>query len=248
MRIDFRIHPHEVKVLIGVGFFFLIVTAALILPPSGSHEMSRMNIIKNDIKHIGTALADYNDQHGHFPPAGKTSTDTQPVCSWRVSILPHIGRSDLYEAYDQSRAWNAPLNDVVADTQIEQYCDYFDKEAPWFIKIAAITGNGTVWDPSETYEELSDSAIVAVQVSGSDIRWAEPRDLSLSQLKGLVERDGEDITIREANIGPLVLFADTVVYHLSDQCPLDRLLKLTTIQGAKEHNRRELLGEYGAAR
>lgn len=248
MRIDFRIHPHEVKVLIGAGFFFLIVTAALILPPSGSHETSRMNIIKNDIKQIGSALADYNDQHGHFPPAGETSTNAQPVSSWRVNILPHIGRPDLYETYDQSRAWNAPPNDVVADTQIEPYCDYFDKEAPWFIKIAAITGNGTAWDPSEAYEELPDSTIVAVQVFGSDIRWAEPRDLSLSQLKQLVKTSGKDTTIGEANIGPFVLFADNAVYELSAQCPLARLLNFVTIQGANEHNRRELLGEYGAAR
>lgn len=213
--------------------FFRIVTSR------ASHQSD-----KNDLKQIGLALFSYSAQRGHYPPAGEPPKDTQPACSWRVSILPYMGRTDMYEAYDLTRPWNAPPNDEWTDVRIDEYCGTFNTDAQAFIKFAAITGDGTVWDPSETYRTLPESTIIAVQVSGSDIQWAEPRDLSLSPLQRLVETGGQDVTIGEANIGPLVLFADVGVLKLSERCPLDRLLKLVTIQGAKEHDRRELLKGY----
>ena len=206
-------------VVLLMAVFFRIVTSR------ADHQSD-----KNDLKQIGLALYSYNLHHDHYPPAGETSTDAQPVCSWRVSILPYISRKDMYDAYDLTRPWNASPNDVLAKIHLDEYCDVTDPGTRSFIKFAAITGNGTVWDPSETYKELPESTIVAVQVSGSDIQWAEPRDLSLSELKRLVQTGGQDTTIGEANIGPWVLFADTAVVFFPEHFPLDRLLKLTTIQ------------------
>ena len=70
-----------------------------------SRETSRENLRK-----IVRALWDYNDNHGHLPPSVVFDKKGQALYSWRVLILPYLGKNDLYQQFHLDDAWDSPHN------------------------------------------------------------------------------------------------------------------------------------------
>jgi RNA polymerase sigma factor (sigma-70 family) len=51
---------------------------------------------------IGLALFDYEREHGRLPAAAITDRDGKPLLSWRVAILPYLGRDGEGDLYRRS--------------------------------------------------------------------------------------------------------------------------------------------------
>jgi hypothetical protein len=63
----------------------------------------------NNLQELALALHNYADTFGTFP--GEFSgTNSAPLLSWRVAILPFIGESALYSQFDLTKPWNDPAN------------------------------------------------------------------------------------------------------------------------------------------
>ena len=76
-----------------------------------------------------------------------------------------------------------------------------------------------------------------VEIAGFDVHWAEPGDLHVDEVP-------ESITAGPDGRGLCVLFADGTVWFLNSEVPLENLKKFFTIEGAKQHDREELLAPY----
>lgn len=55
-------------------------------------------------------MLDYNDSHGHMPPAVVYGKDGRPLFSWRVLLLPYIEQEDLYKQFHLDEPWDSPHN------------------------------------------------------------------------------------------------------------------------------------------
>ena len=51
--------------------------------------------VRNNLKQIGLALLEYHQKYGSFPPAFVADANGKPLYSWRVLILPELGRPTL---------------------------------------------------------------------------------------------------------------------------------------------------------
>jgi prepilin-type processing-associated H-X9-DG protein len=89
--------------------------AALLLPAvQAAREAARRMQCTNNLKQIGLAMHNYHDVHKGFPAAYVADANGKPLHSWRVALLPYLGRSDLYERYNFNEPWDSPNNQQVA--------------------------------------------------------------------------------------------------------------------------------------
>jgi Protein of unknown function (DUF1559) len=59
---------------------------------------------------VTRAMTAYEAKNGHFPPPAMKTRDGKPGLSWRVAILPQLGRDDLYKQFKIDQPWNDPEN------------------------------------------------------------------------------------------------------------------------------------------
>ena len=59
---------------------------------------------------LRSALLAYRAEHGEFPPPVLRRDPGEPPYSWRVALLPYLGRPDLFNQYRFDRSWNSPEN------------------------------------------------------------------------------------------------------------------------------------------
>jgi prepilin-type processing-associated H-X9-DG protein len=108
--------------------------------------------------------------------------------SWRVLILPYLGRMDVYDAYDFDEPWNGPNNRKLANITISAFdCPADIRASSTITNCLAVVGPDTAWPGSES-TSLADFAyergniLHVVEVSYPGIHWMEPRDLQVSQM------------------------------------------------------------------
>jgi hypothetical protein len=64
----------------------------------------------SNLKELMLAMANYEGQHGSFPPAAIYSKDGKPLLSWRVALLPYLGQEELYKQFKLDEPWDSPHN------------------------------------------------------------------------------------------------------------------------------------------
>jgi hypothetical protein len=99
-----------IHILLDVGAFGLLL--ALLGPlnrGSGRGAAQRIQCV-NNLKQIGLALHNYEQDHGTLPPAFTVDAKGRPLHSWRTLILPYMEYGRLYERIDLSRPWDDPAN------------------------------------------------------------------------------------------------------------------------------------------
>src|SRR5690606_31002953 len=80
-----------------------------------SREAARRTQAKNNIKQLGLAFHNYHDMLGYFPPPVLIGPDGKTEYSWRIEILPLLGRFDLYRQYDRTQPWDSEHNRKVLE-------------------------------------------------------------------------------------------------------------------------------------
>lgn len=66
-----------------------------------------------NLEQLAGAFEQYHNDYAHYPPAViMDASGTQPLHSWRVAILPYLGREavDLHREFQLDKPWNCPHN------------------------------------------------------------------------------------------------------------------------------------------
>ena len=91
----------------------IAVVIAVFLPFSrgvGARHAARRAQCMNNLKQIGLALHNYEQEYGALPPAYTTDADGRPLHSWRTLLLPYLEQSALFKTIDLTKPWNDPAN------------------------------------------------------------------------------------------------------------------------------------------
>ncbi|MCI0360578.1 MAG: DUF1559 domain-containing protein [Planctomycetaceae bacterium] len=162
------------------------VLAALLIPAVGAaRQAARRSQSSNNMKQLGLAMHNYHDVHGCFPPAVVTDANGNPLFSGRVLLMPYLGLNRLYQSWDQTQAWDSPANQALSQMLIPMFRDPQDEGAPGQTSYLFVTGKGTMGEAGTKVSmgEITDGTsytIMFVEVKGSGINWAEPRDWDAS--------------------------------------------------------------------
>jgi hypothetical protein len=142
----------------------------------------------DNLRTLAIAIQHYHDRFGSFPPAYMKGKDGRPAHSWRVLILPFLGRKDLYDAYHFDEPWDGPNNARLAEQMPNVFaCPGNRRGPPGRTSYVAVIGSQTIWpgDRAVSHHEVTDgtsNTILLIEIADSDIAWTEPRDVLMREL------------------------------------------------------------------
>ena len=214
-----------VLILAVVGVLSMCVVIpilmALILPAvQKAREAARRSVDMNNMRQISIALDMYVNTHNAYPPPYVTDADGKPLYSWRVLILPYLDQDALYSRYKLDEAWDSPNNKPLSDTVIKIFQNPAEENlVEPLTNYVVVQGKETMFPPDGkmTYGNIKDgtaNTIMVVEISGSDIHWAEPRDLDFNTMSfDINDFSGQGISSTFSG-GAHVTFADGSVHLL----------------------------------
>ncbi len=113
-----------VELLVVIVIIGILIS--LLLPAvQSAREAARRITCGNNLKQIGLAVLNYEEQIGSFPPGGITEGPccaTKSQISWAISILPFLEQEGLYNMYDRNAFNEDPVNKEVREALVPIYC------------------------------------------------------------------------------------------------------------------------------
>lgn len=239
----------SLKALLGFFVILAVVFTAvgyarkLVLNHARKEHLSRFSILLYAIDH-------YDDVYGQLPSAATTDKNGKLACSWRFQLRPFCDSCcNPPSRSDYSAPWNAPPNLPWAMYGPEYFAFNDDNTAgafPTTTNVFAITGPETAFDGQKpcSLNELDGDTILIIEVVNSATHWMQPGDfdvhsmsrtIGVSNAKGISGCRGD---------GFCVGFADGEAWFMRNDTPFEAVSKFFTIEGAKAHNRKRVLGKY----
>ena len=176
----------KTRLWIALSAVLLLVCSLLALsfiiqtPHAG--ETHRRGACACNLREIGLALLEYRKEKGHFPPPVIKDSSSGCSHSWRVEILPYLGRSDLYDRYSFAEPWNSNANLQV----IQAWPPVFVCPSSYGILFGCtnylMLVPDTAADKGPCDEDSIGDKVIVVEVKGANIHWAEPRDVRSSEM------------------------------------------------------------------
>ena len=186
----FRFSTSALLVLVAFVAVLLAIWTNLIVP--ARHDVNS-SLCSSNLYKIHHALSLYDAVNGALPPAYISGAHGKPYHSWRVLILPYldswgIDGERIQRAYSFSEPWNGPTNRGLPRPVSESRfaCPCGSEQGTTLTSYVVIVGPDTLF-PGTQAVSLSDvpesiDPILVIEITGSDIQWTEPRDLSIDSL------------------------------------------------------------------
>jgi hypothetical protein len=223
--------------LLAVGF-------ALLQPAIRSaRSVAWKSECNSNLEQIGMALQQYQTEHGSYPPAFIPGPDGKPMHSWRVLILPYLGKeaASVYQQYDFNQPWDSEQNIRLAAFMPGVYAcpEHPDALANQETTYMVIVGSKTMFPGSRSVSpaQIGDSlehTIAVVETPQSGVHWLKPQDLEAARMAYEINgREETEAGSHHAQAGAHVLMADGTVYFLPEDFSPDMLTSMTTINGGE---------------
>jgi hypothetical protein len=148
-----------------------------------------------ELRRIGSALRQYREVNGCYPPAFIADREGRPLHSWRTLLAPYMGYP--LENYNFAEPWNGPNNiRVISVTYDDRYrcpASTAPEKSP-FTNYVAVVGDRTAWSAQgqrslDSGKVRQAELIMVVEVADSDIYWTEPRDLNIGTMSDIINGD-----------------------------------------------------------
>ncbi len=227
------------------GMLCVLLPILLLFRPGAASQAERTSCQRNAMV-LASALLNYHDTHGSFPPAYVPDANGKPKHSWRVLILPFLKREDLYEAYDFDEPWDGPNNRKLLEDMPTNFACPSCTQPDGHTSYLAVVGPRTAWPGEKTtrhadFTDGTSNTILFIEANGRGVPWTQPRDVSLDEAVDLATSDDldglgghrDDEFFYEKHSGRLVGFADAFAAFLPHGMPEERLVALLTINDGK---------------
>jgi hypothetical protein len=138
---------------------------------------------------LSVALQNYADEHNVYPPAIIRDAKGNPLHSWRVLILPHLGTEEekLHKEYRYDEPWDGPHNRELANRMPTVFrCPEdpgaLDYQTSYVGIVDGATGDFAAYPTSGSTappKKPPMTAYLVVEMANSGINWMEPKDVTL---------------------------------------------------------------------
>ncbi len=119
-----------IELLVVIAIVGILVALTLVGLQS-ARESARRAACLDHLRQIGLAMQSHHTAHRMFPPGSRDGV------SMHVWMLPYMGQSALWEAWDRSTLWDSVENQPVRGAAVEQYVCPSDS----FVEILAADGS-----------------------------------------------------------------------------------------------------------
>lgn len=226
---------HQIRTLLGMTFVACISYGLLLVVQYMRHNMRVANSM-NNLNAIGLALKQYHDAYKNFPPAYVLGSDDKPWHSWRVLLLPYLGKEELYAKYHFDEPWDGPHNRLLIPLMPEQYrSELGESHEPGITSYLAVVSRRSMWPAyfSIGIKNVKDGTahtLFLLENTQSDVVWTEPRDLrersALNLFRALNQKDPD------AEV--MTLFVDGTVLSLPANSNRELLVSFFSPSGGEK--------------
>jgi hypothetical protein len=147
----------------------------------------------NNLKLLATAMHDYyHDAKQRFPPATVHATDGRPLHSWRVAILPYLGKAEakLHAEFKLEEAWDSPHNKKLLAKMPEVFAPLRgERNDPHATYYQVIVGPGAAFEGNtgmgmKDFTDGTANTILIVEAAEA-VPWTKPADLAYAPTQPL---------------------------------------------------------------
>jgi prepilin-type processing-associated H-X9-DG protein len=227
--------------VLGIGGVMCAgVLVALLLPAvQAARTAARRMQSQNNMKQIALAFHNYESSYKCLPAAYHVDADGKRTMSWRVAILPFLEQQQVFQMYKADEPWDSAVNQSVSNITIPTYKNPADpKGGPTETSYMVITGPGTLFEEGKqiSLSEITDgtsNTILAVEVIGTGVKWAEPKDLDINTMVFKINGGGANSIGSPYPGGANVAMADGSVRFMSDSVLEATLRAMATRNGGE---------------
>lgn len=138
-------------------------------------------------------ILDHEKETKLFPLASTSDANGKPLLSWRVTILPQLGYSELYKRFHHDEPWDSPHNLELLPLMPEVYRSsvYTAEPKPGHTVFVTLAGPDTFLSPINRLSTFkTDMDYLAVlTLSKKSVPWTAPFDLTLESTADDVSPD-----------------------------------------------------------
>jgi hypothetical protein len=152
---------------------------------SHTHERDARTVAAAQLQALDAGMRLYYTAHGRLPPAAIRGKDRTPLLSWRVAMLPLLGRQALHDRFKLDEPWDSPHNRTLLAEMPEFYAAAHrpDAVAPTTV-FQVFVGPGTPFDPAGAPLRLPDTdfpqlvqEVFLIVEAAQPVPWTKPEDL-----------------------------------------------------------------------
>ena len=196
---------------------------AMLLPAvSQVRAAARRVQSQNNVRQVALATLNYESVFQKFPSNVKND-DGETLHSWRTELLPFMEQNNLSDAIDRDLAWDEGANAEYTSYEIPTLLSPRGSEALAVTHYVAVVGDDTVIrDGKVTFGEILDGSqctAFLIEYPESDIKWGEPRDVTLSEAVNIIQGS-------ELPGGTVVGMASGEVIDVPASAPKAEIIKL----------------------
>jgi RNA polymerase sigma factor (sigma-70 family) len=160
--------------------------------PVGAEEQQTIDHMKMTL----LALHNYAASQNHFPPAAFYGQDGEPKLSWRVALLPYLGETGLYNAFNRDEPWDSPTNKPLIARMPAAFETPSSPTKPGETRIRGFAGKGAFFEGKQgtMLSEITDgtSNTLTIALAEEPVSWTKPGDLLFVEGQPLPSLDPND--------------------------------------------------------
>jgi hypothetical protein len=173
-----------------VSLALIAVTIGLAVP-AVRQAQARVKT-SNDLKQIAMAFHNYHDTFHQFPGPAVPAANGRPGprnLSWRVTILPYLEESPLYQQFNLDEPWDSPDNIKLLKRMPKVYRSPEAPDDSTTTRYRVFVGGGAMfdWDRPTRMADVKDglSNTILVVEAGEAVPWTKPDELEYSPTRPL---------------------------------------------------------------
>lgn len=256
-RVQSDVKPMWMKVGMGLGAVLSlavigIVVWAIMQPAfAAARSAAKCSECEDNLRLIGSAIEQYYEEKGHYPPAMSFDDTGRPLHSWRVLLLPYLGprSQELAKLIKYDEPWDSADNSkFVSEIPLVYQCPEDADALLGETSYLAVVGTNTLINTdgpasrkaSHDGPVLRDNpaeTMVVLEAANCSANWMDPKkDIRMSQLtaglNGPNKMGGRSSHMQGVNI----LMADQSIVRLDPNIvESDDLKGMATIDGGNEY-------------
>ena len=164
------------------------VLVGLLLPAvQSAREAARRMQAANNLKQIGLAMHNYHAANKRLPPPAITSGDGTPLLSWRVALLPYLGKQELYDQFHLDEPWDSDHNIQMARQVVDVYVDPSARLKPGetLFRLNSSESGGFRPNGKTAFRDILDGLSNTIMVVEANqiyaVPWTKPNTLEIDQ-------------------------------------------------------------------
>ncbi|MFT3881969.1 MAG: DUF1559 domain-containing protein [Gemmatales bacterium] len=142
------------------------------------------------LRNIAIAMHNYDADFHYLPQVANLSSENKPLLSWRVHLLPYLGKEELYQRFHLDEPWDSAHNITLLPLMPDCYrMPKYGREAPaGYTYFQLLVGPETLFEigkqrsltEAAKKDGLSNTVIAAIAPL-TPVPWTSPADLQVQK-------------------------------------------------------------------